>query len=385
MAIGQTEELDGRFAAEEVLEQCSEALAGLSPQAGLLLASHDLDLDDFVKAITSAYPDMSLMGCTTLATMSSVGNYVEGSTILTLFASDVLEVTTGLGRGVAADSRGAARSAIEQATANTTKNAAFVIATPTVENFDPAVIAEEIGDVLGPEVPILGGGAVPDYPVAAPWLGGIQIYGDEIVTDSLPVLLFSGPLDVSVGVAHGWTPVGKEAIVTRADAETVYEVDDEPVVDFYRRYFGVDSVPAQANPLAIRDEDTGKFYLRAPLAYNDSDGSATFFGSIPEGATVRLAMATTDEILGGTSTSVAEAVAAFPSDRSPEAALVVSCAVRNLLLGSQSRGEIERIRSGVGESLPVAGFYSFGEIAPLGRADRPRFHNETCVTVLIGT
>jgi hypothetical protein len=121
------------------------------------------------------------------------------------------------------------------------------------------------------------------------------------------------------------------------------------------------------------------------MQYNESDGSATFFGSIPQGATVQLAMATTDEILSGTEASVAEAVAGFPRGSMPEAALIASCAVRNFLLGTRTSGEIERIRTGLDRGLPVSGFYAFGEIAPLGVNSTPSFHNETCVTVLIGT
>lgn len=385
MAVGHTEELDGKFAAAEILDQCAVALAGQIPQAGLLLASHDLDLEDFISAVFDTYADIELIGCTTVAPMSSASKYVEGSTTLTLFASDVLDFTTGLGTGVVADPRGAARAAIAEASGKTSKEPSLLFVTPTVERIDPTVVSLEMGEVLGPGVPVIGGGAVPDYPVATPWLGGIEFSGRQIITDSLPVLLVSGPLNVSVGVAHGWTPVGREAVVTRADAETVYEIDGKPTVDFYQHYLGIESLPAVANPLAILDDDTGRYYLRAALEYNEEDGSANFLGSVPQGATVRLAMATTDEILSGTEVSIGEAIAAFPGERPPEGALVVSCAVRNLLLGAQSRKEIEQIRALVGDDLPVTGFYSFGEIAPLGRDKTPLFHNETCVTVLIGT
>jgi hypothetical protein len=385
MAVGQTDELDGEFAAQEILEQCADALGGQEPQAGLLLASHDLDFEDFLSVVRTAYPGMDLIGCTTVAPMSSVADYAEGSTTLTLFASDVLDFTVGLGTDVLAGASSAARHAVEDATRKTDKSPALLIVTPTVEQFDPTAVTIEIGEVLGPTVPVVGGGAAPDFPMAIPWVGGFQFYGNQVLTNSLPVLLISGPLKVSVGVAHGWSPVGKTAVVTRSDDYTVYEIDGEPVLDFYRHYLGVGSEPAIANPLAILDDDSGRYYLRAPMQYDESDGSATFFGSVPQGATVQLAMATTDEILSGTEASVAEAIAGFPGDVVPEAALIASCAVRNFLLGSRTSGEIERIRSGCGPDLPVSGFYAFGEIAPLGVDSTPRFHNETCVTVLIGT
>ncbi|MGI9529404.1 MAG: FIST C-terminal domain-containing protein, partial [Acidimicrobiia bacterium] len=122
-----------------------------------------------------------------------------------------------------------------------------------------------------------------------------------------------------------------------------------------------------------------------PLAYDNNDGSATFFGTIPQGSTVQLAMATTDEILRGTEASVAEAKARFPDGETPEAAFIASCAVRSFLLGTRTGGEVERIRDVLGEDVPVSGYYGFGEIAPLGSDAAPSFHNETCVTVLLGT
>ena len=385
MAVGQTDELDGEFAAQEILSQCADALDGQEPQAGLLLASHDLDIAEFLAVVTAAYPGVDLIGCSTIAPMSSVADYVEGSTTLTLFASDVLDFTVGLGTDVVAGAGLAVRQAVEDATSKTDKPPALLVVTPTVEQFDPTAVTVEIGEALGPTVPVIGGGAAPDFPIAMPWLGGVQFYGNRVLTNSLPVLLISGPLKVSIGVAHGWSPVGKTAVVTRADDYTVYEIDGEPILDFYHRYLGVGSEPAIANPLAILDDDTGRYYLRAPMQYNESDGSATFFGSIPQGATVQLAMATTDEILSGTEASVAEAVAGFPQGSMPEAALIASCAVRNFLLGTRTRGEIQRIRTGLDQGLPVSGFYAFGEIAPLGVNSTPSFHNETCVTVLIGT
>jgi hypothetical protein len=385
MAIGQTDELEGTVAAEEILRQCAVALDGEEPQAGLLLASHDLDVAEFLSVVTAAYPDVNLIGCSTLAPMSSAGDYVEGSTTLTLFASDLLDFTVGLGSDVVAGPGAAARQAVEEASRRTDKEPALLIVTPTVEQFDPTAITIEIGNVLGPTVPVFGGGAVPDIPIVMPWLGGIQFFGDQVLTNSLPVLLISGPLKVSIGVAHGWSPVGRAAVVTESDDYTVHEIDGEPILDFYSRYLGIGSEPAVANPLAILDEGTGHYYLRAPMEYNESDGSATFFGSVPQGATVRLTMATTEEILGGAEASVAEAMANFPDDATPEAALIASCAVRSMLLGTRTSGEIERIRAGLSHDLPVSGFYAFGEIAPLGLDSTPRFHNETCVTVLIGT
>ena len=302
-----------------------------------------------------------------------------------LFASDILDFTTGLGSGVSVDVIAAARQAVEEAAAKTDKPPALAIITPTMEVWDPAAVALEMGKIVGPNTPLFGGGAVPDYPLTSPWLGASQFYGKDVVTDSLPILLISGPLNVSVGVAHGWNRVGRVAVVTRASEYKVYEINEEPVLDFYRRYLGAGSEPSIVNPIAIMDEATGRYYLRTALTYDEADGSASYFGSVPEGATVQLTMATTDEILSGTDQSLAEALAGFPSNSTPEGVLVASCATRNLLLGTEASGEIDRITSGAGADLPVTGFYAYEEFAPLGLDSASRLHNGTCVTVLLGT
>jgi hypothetical protein len=385
MAIGHTEEMDGALAAADVLAQCGEALDGMAPKAALLLASHDLEAGDFLSSVAAAYPDIALIGCTTIAPMSSGSMYAEGSTTLTMFASDVLDFSIGLGTEVSKGVASAAKQAVSDAAAQTDKPPALVIVTPTMEISDPAAITLEIGSVIGENTPVFGGGAVPDFPLAFPWVGASQFHGTDVVTDSLPVMLISGPLNVSVGVAHGWSPIGNPAIVTRSGDHKVFEVNNEPVLDFYRRYLGLGGSPSIVNPLAVRDDVTGRFYLRTALAFDEVEGSASFFGSIPEGATVQLTMATTDEILSGTDKSLAEALAGFPTDAKLEGVLVASCATRNLLLGARARGEIEHIRSTVGDDVSVSGFYAFGEIAPLGIETMPRFHNGTCVTAVIGT
>jgi hypothetical protein len=384
MAVGHTDELDGELAAAEIIEQCNAALNGLTPQAGLLLASHDVDLEDFLGLIRAAFPNIELIGCTTLAPMSSAADFIEGSTTLTLFSSDVVEFTAGLGRGVAGDVDRAATDAVAEARAKTDQNPALCIATPSVEGIDPTYVIDALGSVLGPETPLFGGGAVPDLPMMTPWEGSSQFYGDEIVTDAMPILLISGPLKVSMGVDHGWRGVGRDAVVTRAKGDLVYEVDNEPVLEFYKHYTG-GSEPALTNPLAVFDEESQRHYLRAPMDHDHAEGAVTFLGTVPEGAKVNISMATTDQILEGTVSSLREAIAGYPESFRPEGALIASCATRNLLLGSQTPEELLRIREGLGMDIPVAGFYAFGEISPLGKSSGPRFHNETCVTVLFGT
>ena len=178
--------------------------------------------------------------------------------------------------------------------------------------------------------------------------------------------------------------MGRVGVVTRARGNVVHEIDGASTRDFYERYVRTDTGAVLATPLAVYEDDGERFFLRSASGFDD-DGSATFLGSVPEGAHVRIsAVADSDEILAGTDSSVAAALADFASSE-PEAAFVISCAARKWLLGTRTGAEIDQVRGQLGEDLPVVGFYAFGEIAPLGAERDIRFHNETCVTVLLGT
>jgi hypothetical protein len=165
----------------------------------------------------------------------------------------------------------------------------------------------------------------------------------------------------------------------------VLEIDGRPALEFYERFLGAGQPPA-SNPLAVFEEaGSDRFYLRTPMAYDRELGSIAFFGAIPDGATVQLTMAGTDEIFDGARASIAGALTRFPKGARPEGALLFSCATRKFLLGTRAGREIELVREFLGDSVPIGGIYCQGEIAPLAAADLTRFHNATMVSVLLGS
>jgi hypothetical protein len=60
-----------------------------------------------------------------------------------------------------------------------------------------------------------------------------------------------------------------------------------------------------------------------------------------------------------------------------ELALCVSCVARRVILGQRTEEELEGVRDILGPATVLAGFYSYGELAPSdGRSDC-QFHNQT--------
>jgi len=101
-----------------------------------------------------------------------------------------------------------------------------------------------------------------------------------------------------------------------------------------------------------------------------------------QGARIRFADATRDQVLDGARSSAVSARARY--DGKPDAALVFSCAGRHAWLGTQVGREIGLLQEQVGAEVPTVGFYTYGEICPLPGSPTPYTHGTTFVTVLIG-
>ena len=386
MAVGHSDDIDLDSALATVFEQCEAALAGAAPKAGLLMAAWEADHRSIVDAVRARYPGIELAGSTTAGEMSSVLGFQEDSIALTLFASDTVEITTGLGPGLRSDARAATKTAVDQARAKATLDPSLCIAMPAIGLGQATEILDGLRAALGDDVPILGGGAAHEDPSQNPADGvSRQVVDDTLAEGAVAILLFSGPLDFSFGVETGWRGVGQRATVTRSSREGVLEIGGRPAVEFYERYLGSGSgQPPIANPLAVFEGEASDFYLRTPTAFDRDSGLVAFLGFIPEGATVQITVAATDEIVDGARASIADAVAKFPGGRTPDGALLYSCVTRRFLLGTRARREIEQVREELGSDVPVAGFYCVGEIAPMPLADGSQFHNATMVAVLLG-
>jgi hypothetical protein len=381
MAVGHSDDIDVVDAVSSVVDQCAQSLAGLPPTAGLLFCTYDIDLPPLIRGVRDAFPDIELVGTTAAGEMSSVLGFQEDSVMLALFASDSIDITAGSASGVMGSPGDAARRAVDQARGKTELQPRLCIAVPCITGDDPTILLRELHRALGDDVPVIGGGSAPRTAPGEP-LVARQFHDDQILEDAASVLLFSGPLSYSFGIDTGWQPIGSKGTVTESAGNIILGIDDEPALSFYQRYLGPEGKPTPANPLAVFEDDGDDFYLRVPFTA-DAAGAIRLTGGVPADSAVQLTVAATDEIFAGTRSAVRRAVERFPEGSAPEAALVFSCAIRKLVLGTRTGTELDIARSELGDAVPVGGFYCFGEIAPI-ESGATRFHNETIVALLLG-
>lgn len=380
VSVGHSEDIDSVDAIEEVLAHCKEELGDLKPSAGILFTGIDHKFQDILEKIESEYPGLELIGCTTVGEISSQKGFTDDSIVLTLIYSDTMEIKAGVARNFSKDPQNSAQDAIQDLDLTAGDTMRLCITTPTSLTVSGAVIVDVLQETLGEETAIYGGTAGDQFYLIQTY----QFYKTEILDDAVPFLILSGDFLYSFGVNSGWDPVGEKFVVTKSEGNVVQLLDDKPAFEFYQTYFGENTIVGKFTeyPLAIIEDDSENFYLRAPFQANE-DGSLVFFGDVHQGVHAQITNTTRDNIVKGSGASVVQALKSYPGSE-PEFAICFSCGGRKMLLGSRTKEEYEQVKKHTG-NLPLCGFYSYGEISPLERGKPSKYHNETFITLLLGT
>jgi len=181
--------------------------------------------------------------------------------------------------------------------------------------------------------------------------------------------------------AFGWGGIGQEQIVTKSIKNIVYEIDDLPAINFYKRYLNVTSqdMPQMGleYPLEVRRRN-GQIIYRAVLAIDEENGALIFAGHVEEKARVRISAPKGKSIIKEVEKSTSDILSENPMF-TPELALVFPCCSRKQILGHLTHLEIEAVVTSA--NVPLIGFFAYGEIGafPGGYG----FHNETFVTAFL--
>ena len=385
--VGCSEDIDSDDAVTKVIESCDEQLEGGIPVAGLVFCGTEFDHSAVLKKIMGHYPGLHLIGCTTDGEMTSCGGFTEDAITLTLFCTDKVDIAAGYGEGASEDPHRAAKQAIKMASSKLSGEPRLVIALPDGLTTSAYEVLDGFNNILGAEIPVIGGMSADRVAGSKISYSTYQFFGEKVLTDSVPTLLFSGPLIYSLGVESGWSPIGEKMTVTKVDNNVLHCLNDRPAFEIYSHYLGdvlKENISGLGSyPLAVYEQGLDRFYLRVAKTADPETGTITFLGEVPEGAEVQITQAIRDQVLGGVNKSVETAIAGY-SGQAPSIALMFSCTGRKLTLGTKTREEIARASASFDQPLPMSGFYTFGEIGPASNHTRARYHNTTFVSLLMG-
>ncbi len=187
-------------------------------------------------------------------------------------------------------------------------------------------------------------------------------------------LLFSDSLSVSTTASFGWENIGKTMLVTRAEKNRVYEIDDIKAVDIYAKYLGEDIAKDLPKvgiefPLILKRGDSR--LPRATLAKHE-DGSLTFAGNINTGDAVTFGYGNIEAIL-----RYSNNIQNNLHDNSSESIFIYSCMARKALLQESINLELTPLA----KIANVSGFFTYGEFYSNTSSQTKELLNQT-MTIL---
>jgi hypothetical protein len=378
--VGSSASPDARAAGREA------AQGALSDDTRLLvvLSSSLLDLDQLCHGIAEVAAGIPTIGCTTAGEIASAGPGDAGVVVMGLGGSG-FSIATGMATISNGDIRGAAAQAARCVDEVEAREHTVLLLLSDGLAGDQQEVVRGAFQQVGAAVPLVGGCAGDDLRMG----GTHQIYGDRVITGSIVAAAISSDSPIGIGVRHGWLPVGEPMMVTESEGVTVLGLDDRPALDVYLER--LDAPPeayvdhaaftafAATRPLGLsrRGREEVRFVAQADFERR----SILCFAEVPQGGVASIMSGDAESILQATDDACGDAIATLGGD-DPLGLLVFDCIARRGVLGNETIvEEISRIRRH-GDGAPVAGFYTYGEIARVEGATG--FHNQTLVVLAFG-
>lgn len=248
-----------------------------------------------------------------------------------------------------------------------------------------ASVLAAVQDALAPTRAPLAGGCAGD---GLRFTGTFQIGSHATTRNGAVLLSLGGDLVAGIGVRHGFSPTGPPQPVTAANNNVLSEIAGRPAVDFYASYFGTAAHEIGQEPMArlcaeypLGVESEEGFLLARDVLHLRPGGELQLAGNIEKGHSVRLITGSKQDLLRAAEQAAGDALNALGAP--PRAALIFNCAGRYKVFGSQAHQEIECIAGVIGQNVPLLGFYTYGELAPVVKNGACRLHNKTVVVVLL--
>lgn len=382
MSVGRGRGSEGFEAGREA---AAAAAAGPEPKLLIAFASDALDLDRTVAGIAEAAPGVPLIGCSTAGEIATDGPG-DSSVVVTAFGGAGFEVATACAREASQDLReaGARAAACLGQLESGREHRVLILLTDGLAGDQQEIVRGAYG-VVGAGVPLVGGCAGDDLKMKATH----QFHGTDVMQDAVVAAAIASDAPVGIGVRHGWRRVGEPMLVTASETNRVLTIEDQPALDVY-----LDRLDAPAevrtdpeaftrfaatHPLGLASR-RGEEHVRFVAGADFDKRAIICIAEVPRGALTWLMEGDDESVLAATDAACDDALAAL-GDRRPLGMLAFDCIARRGVLGETGiRSEIERVAAR-GDGAPVAGFYTYGEIARTRGISG--FHNQTLVVLAV--
>jgi len=387
--VGMSHHRNPIMAGREAVETALKTGGIQKPDFVFMFASVGYNQQALVKAVREASGGAPLCGC------SGEGTIIRGETdesnfslVIMAISSDELRFGNGMGTGLKANSAGVGR-----AVANTIRPelssdtlALFLFADGLTFNFDRFLDGLEAELNLDHLLPLLGGAAGDNWQLTRTY----QYCDDSVISDGVSWALLSGNARITWAVNHGCVSTGVEHKVTRCEANTIYEIDGKPALEVLKTYLTDDEILDWGKAvihLTLGFETPGHmegyddYMIRFMPTKDDETGSVTIPTEVAEGTSIWMTRRDYDKVAKGIDRLASQIKGQLGENPAKLMFQFDCCGRGKVFLREHQKIELlNRLQQQIPEA-PWVGFYTLGEIGPVGKANC--FHNYTAVVAAI--
>ena len=381
VGVGSSDLTDARLAGIQAVER---ALTGRDASLLLVFCSDSYELEPLLDGINDRSGGVPLIGCSTAGEIATDGP-ADATIVVAALGGDGFSVTTAAAEHASVRLREAGAE-VGGCFADLPPRAhgALLILSDGLAGDQQEIVRGAYG-VLGADIPLVGGCAGDDLKMKRTY----QFHGTRVLTDAVVGAALGSDAPLGIGVRHGWRKVGEPMVVTGSDGNRVCQLDDEPALDVYLKR--LDAPPsasedaaaftrfALTHPLGL-DRRSGEEHVRFIAEADFEERTLICIAEVPQGGITWLMEGDEQSVLDASDAACRDALASLEG-REPLGFLAFDCIARRGVLGEPGiRREVERI-VGHAHGAPVAGFYTYGEIARTRGISG--FHNETLVVLAV--
>lgn len=387
--VGFDEGVDAFLVGAKACQEAFSKLGEVAADLVIVFSSTQYDQEQMLAGVRSVSGDTLLVGASTAGEIVGGGPLNKHSIAVMMLKSDTIKFFAAVGEHIEKDPRAAGREVAEKVRIQTVEDLKSFVMFPDVLAGNGSETVRGVLEVLGEHFPVVGGASGDDFEFKKTY----QYLNDRVYSGAVVGFGMTGDFKIGIGVKHGWLPIGLPAKVTKSSGSVLHELNGKPAIKIYENYFGEQEVEALRSgvlaqlavtyPLGMRVEGSDEMLIRDPLTV-DKDGSITCAAEVPEGAEIQLMIGSREEAVKVAREAAENALAQLEGG-SAQLLLIFNCIGRYRLYGEHAGEEISAIQEVLGGNIPLLGFYTYGEQAPLAGIVRPSkqcntvFHNETVV------
>jgi hypothetical protein len=376
-SVGIAQALDGREAGLQATHQALNRLGANAPGLAVVIASHQYQPREVLNGVSSLLGDTPLIGFSSPAGLTSDGQHPH-SIVVAILSGDFQAETLWL-PGYAQSGRETASKIESHAAARVERQSVLFFA----DGFNGD--AEQFCNALPAALNVTGALSSGDLHTGNTY----QIVGSQTGAGGMTAAFLRGGINVGVGADHGWDPVGNQFRVTRSRGFWLRTLDGRPASEAYANLFGYPardwafpplSYLARLYPLGMEQQEG--LIVRAPIRV-EADGSFRMNAVIRDGVDAFLLVGSRASCERAAKTAAQHALLKL-GDAKPRLALVLVDVAWQMLLKAQPGAEIAAVQEILGESVPVAGGYTLGQVITADEESKPKFLNQHIVVIVFG-